>query len=250
MEKLVVVIPAFNERENIDNLVNSLEKLAASFNEVRLKVVFVDDGSVDGTGEYFLERIKKSNVPFKVIFLSRNFGKDSAVRTGLGEEEGDYYVIVDADGQTPLSYIPLMYKKLKETGVEVCSACKRKEAYRFPRKFLSALFFFLVKLLKVKELRGGYSDFKLFTRKVRDCVLSSQERDMVVRNYIEWMKFPETTIEFIPVKSRKTSFSFSRLFFLGLKSIFYFSPVLLRFNFVPLCCNNCVYLNEINTSFY
>ena len=103
---LSIVVPVFNERTMLpvflENLLPILQSLA-----LKSEVVFVDDGSQDGSAEYLKQMISK--MPgIKLLKLSRNFGKEAAVTAGLEHCGGDAVIVMDADLQDPPKYIPAM----------------------------------------------------------------------------------------------------------------------------------------------
>jgi dolichol-phosphate mannosyltransferase len=232
MKRLAVIVPALNESRRIDTVVAGVRgiqvELAAPGFQVLL--VLVDDGSRDGTFAQFAGRLAGEGIAAKLIRLARNFGKDSAVLAGLQEVEADFYVIVDADGQTPFSLVPAMQRRLAEEKAEVVYAVKEQEAYAWGRRFLTSAFFFLARKLGIRELKKGSSDFMLFSRNVRDQLLRMQENGLVVRNLVRWLGLPSCEVPFTPGASSGTAFTFRRLFLLALRSIISFSHVL-RINF-------------------
>ena len=165
-----------------------------------------------------------------MIRFVRNFGKDSAVFAGMQEMDADFYVIVDADGQTPFSLVPEMYRCSEEEKVEVVYAVKEQEPYHWLRRSLTALFFFIARKLGIRELKKGSSDFMLFSRSVRNRILQMQENGVVVRNLVRWLGMAFREITFKPGESDVTTFTFKELFLLGVRSIISFSHIL-RINF-------------------
>jgi glycosyltransferase involved in cell wall biosynthesis len=232
MKRLAVIIPALNESRRVETVIAGLGNIQSilSLLEVQVVLVLIDDGSRDNTFEIFANKLIGEKITAKLIRFVRNFGKDSAVFAGLQEIDGDFYVIVDADGQTPFSLVPEMYRRIVAENVEVVYAVKEQEPYHWLRRSLTAVFFFIARKLGIKELKKGSSDFMLFSRSVRNSLLQMQEREIVIRNLVRWLGMPSVEITFKPGESAVTAFTFKKLFLLGVRSIISFSHVL-RINF-------------------
>ncbi len=229
---LVVVVPAFDEAHRAGEVLDGLAALRGPLAELGLtpRLVVVDDGSRDGTAEAFRSLAAGRPFPVRIVRFQRNFGKDAAMLAGLTHGEGDLYVLVDADGQTPFAKIPEMARTLLADRTEVVYAVKESEPYGPARRALTNLFFFLARKLGIKELRKGSSDFMLFSRRVRDRLLSLPEQEVVVRNLVRWLGEPCSTLTFAPPRAEGSRWSTRQLFWLAMKSILSFSHVL-RINF-------------------
>ena len=127
IKKVSVVIPVFNERENVPILYRKLKEVLQSLS-VDYEIIFVDDGSTDGTTEV-LEEIGKSDQKVKVIEFSRNFGQTPAMVAGIDHSSGDVIVTMDGDLQNDPEDIPRLLEKIKE-GYDVVSGWRkdRKDA--------------------------------------------------------------------------------------------------------------------------
>jgi polyisoprenyl-phosphate glycosyltransferase len=232
MKQLAVLIPALNESQRVETVIAGLRGIQAGLSAASVQVVLVliDDGSRDNTFEIFAKRLGEEKIAAKLIRFVRNFGKDNAVLAGLQELEADFYVIADADGQTPFSLVPDMYRRIEGTVVDVVYAVKEQEPYHWLRRFLTAMFFFMARKLGIRELKKGSSDFMLFSRSVRDRLLLMQENGIVIRNLVRWMGMASVEMMFKPGDSDRTTFTFRKLFLLGMRSIISFSHIL-RINF-------------------
>jgi glycosyltransferase involved in cell wall biosynthesis len=232
MKRLAVLVPALNESKRVGTVIDGLRRIRSglSSSEINVVLVLIDDGSRDETYEAFARKLHEERMPAKLIRFVRNFGKDSAVFAGLQELEADFYVIVDADGQTPFSLVPEMYRCMEKEKVDVVYAVKEQEPYHWLRRALTAAFFFMARKLGIRELKKGSSDFIFFSRLVRDRILSMPENGIVVRNMVRWLGMASHEIAFKPGESEVTAFTFKKLFMLGLRSIISFSHIL-RINF-------------------
>jgi glycosyltransferase involved in cell wall biosynthesis len=232
MKSLAIIIPALNESRRVETVISGLRSIQSGLSEsdVQVVLVLIDDGSRDDTFMVFEKRLSEEKIAAKLIRFVRNFGKDSAVFAGMEEMKADFYVIVDADGQTPFPLVPEMYRCIEKENVEVVYAVKEQEPYHWLRRSLTAIFFFVVRKLGIKELKKGSSDFMLFSRLVRDRLLLMRENGIVVRNLVRWLGMASREISFKPGESDVTTFTFKKLFLLGIRSIISFSHIL-RINF-------------------
>jgi glycosyltransferase involved in cell wall biosynthesis len=134
---LSVVIPVFNEREALEPLFRELEAACARVG-LPWEVVFVDDGSTDGSGE-LLERLAGEHAPVRVVRLRRNFGKSAALRVGFEMSRGAIVVTMDGDGQDDPAEIPALIAKLEE-GYDVVSGWKRERRDPLFKRWGSRMF--------------------------------------------------------------------------------------------------------------
>ena len=113
-ERLVVVIPVYNERECLSELFHRVHALRVKMQEILvIETLFVDDGSKDGSTE-ILQSLSQDHDFVRVITFPRNFGHQLAVTAGLDFAEGDYVAILDADLQDPPELLEPMFSRLKE----------------------------------------------------------------------------------------------------------------------------------------
>jgi len=127
---LSIVVPVFNEEKNVavlhEEILTVLEK-----NNLRGEIIFVDDGSTDGTAE----KIKKLR-PIKAIFFRRNFGQTAALDAGIRKAQGEVIITLDGDLQNDPADIPLLLEKMDE-GWDVVSGWRKDRKDPFSKKFLS-----------------------------------------------------------------------------------------------------------------
>jgi len=231
-KKIGILVPVFNEKKNIENLFDSYIKIIDKIKKLNLYpyLIIVDDGSTDETYDYSKEKISNVDFPCISIKLRKNFGKDMAILAGLQEEEMDFYVIVDADLQTPIELTPEMIKKMQKEKVEVVNGVKSEEPYNIFRKIFTFIFYKVSKLLGIKEVKKGYSDFILFTNNVRSSLLNLKEKEFVLRSMLHWFKFKEADLYFKPKPTKKSNFSLGKLFSIAVRTLVTFSNFL-RINF-------------------
>lgn len=210
MSLISLVIPAFNEEENIDNTIDTLTGILKD-QSFDYELVFVNDGSRDKTYELIENRAKSDN-HVKGISFSRNFGKEAAIFAGLSAAVGDATVVLDCDLQHPPTLIPKMVELWNE-GFEVVEGVKSSRGKEsLFHKICAGLFYKIMSKL-VKIDMSATSDYKLLDRKVVDALLNLTERNTFFRALSFWVGFKSVKIEY-EVEERKfgtTKWSFGSL---------------------------------------
>ena len=113
MNKIVTIIPCFNEESTIDHLHNRLINVLENETNYEYQVIYIDDGSIDNTWKK-IQILAKNNNCIQGIKLSRNFGHQNALSAGLEAASGDLTFIIDADLQDPPELLPKMIKKIEQ----------------------------------------------------------------------------------------------------------------------------------------
>lgn len=163
---LSVIIPFFNEREVIPELVNELNSYFSKNKELRAEVVFVDDGSTDGS----LELLEGQNHIFysaKLIRLSRNFGSHAALRAGILNSSAGVVTYISADLQEPLELIKELYEKYKE-GNDIVLAYRSAVNVGIMEKLFSRLYALLMRRFVFPAFPKRNFDIVMFNKKVKD----------------------------------------------------------------------------------
>jgi len=226
MPLLSIVIPAYNEEDNIDYVVSTLKQVLDN-EMIDFEIIFVDDGSNDLT----FKRIKEQSLIAKNIYgyrLSRNFGKEAAMWAGLGKINGDCCIVMDCDLQHPADIIPRMFGLWKE-GYEIVEGIKVRGKESVLYKMFSGVFYRLISFLSGFDMRSS-SDFKLLDRRVVNELMELKERNAFFRGLSFWVGFNSTKIEY-KVADRKHSMSKWKPFGLvkyGLNNIIGFSTAPLQ----------------------
>ena len=205
-----LVIPSFNEEENIDNTVNTLKTILDS-EDFDYELIFVNDGSSDKTFDKVVEASERDE-RVKGISFSRNFGKEAAIFAGLQAAVGDACVVIDCDLQHPPALIHEMVAKWRE-GYEVVEGVKSSRGREgLFHKMCAGLFYRIMSRLIKIDMRST-SDYKLIDRKVVNVLLSLTERNTFFRALTFWVGFKSTKLEY-DVEERKfgsTKWSFMSL---------------------------------------
>lgn len=193
MAFISLVIPAYNEEENIQNTVNVLTKIMDDTHE-EYELIFINDGSRDATFAKVLEA-SKEKPQVKGISFSRNFGKEAAIFAGLEIASGDAVVVLDCDLQHPPTLIPDMMKLWKE-GFEVVEGVKSSRGKESLFHKICAGTFYSIMSHLIKIDMKATSDYKLLDRKVVDELIKLKEHNTFFRALSFWVGFKSTKIEY------------------------------------------------------
>ncbi|MCM1188885.1 MAG: glycosyltransferase family 2 protein [bacterium] len=199
MALLSIVLPAYNEEQNIANTADVLSRLLSE-NEIDYELIFISDGSRDGTYGEIL-RASKANLRIKGAEFSRNFGKEAGIFAGLELASGDAVIVMDCDLQHPPQVIPKMWKLWKE-GAEVVEGIKSSRGRESLGYKLSAGLFYRIMSRLIRMDMCASSDFKLLDRRVVDVLLSLPERNTFFRALSFWAGFRTEKVEY-EVQERK-----------------------------------------------
>ena len=188
-----LIIPSYNEEENISITADTLTKIMDDTKE-DYELLFINDGSKDATYDRIRE-VSKENPHVKGLSFSRNFGKEAAIFAGLSASSGDAVVVLDCDLQHPPTLIPDMLKLWHE-GFEVVEGVKSSRGKEgIFHKAAAGLFYDIMsKLIKI-DMRAT-SDYKLMDRKVVDVLLNLTERNTFFRALTFWVGFKTTKLEY------------------------------------------------------
>lgn len=215
-----IVIPIFNESENIHLLYRELMDTRVAIAEL----IFVDDGSTDNSLEQ-IETLAKADPRVKAISFSRNFGHQAALIAGMHTAAGELILIMDGDLQHPPSLIPEMLAKHQE-GFDLVSARRvDTEQASLLKKWSSGLYYRFLNFIAETHIEEQVADFRLFSRKVLESVLKFEEREPFVRGIFSWVGFRTAVVPFQapPRQHGSTKYSWTRMMSLGIRGAVSFS---------------------------
>ena len=191
MDKISLVVPCFNEQDNIVPFYDAILKV---FNDIpaTFELMFVDDGSSDSTFER-IQALHEKDERVKCISFSRNFGKEAALFAGIRNIDGDCTVVLDADLQHPPVLIKEMYKLWRE-GYEVVEGIKQARGKESAiHGFFTKLFYRMISHAVRIDMVNS-SDYKLLDRKVTDELAKLKERNTFFRALSFWVGFKTTSV--------------------------------------------------------
>ena len=193
MKKVIsVVVPAYNEEVVIKEFLDDELKPALEVLDYDFEIIVVNDGSTDGT----LEKVEKTKIRklynVRIVSLVRNFGKEAALSAGLSEAKGDAVIMIDADGQHPVSALSEMVTKWKK-GAKVVTALRGHNTTK--HRMASKTYYGLMRLMGNKKMVVGALDYRLVDRTVVDEFNRLTERTRMVRGLIDWLGYPQEYVK-------------------------------------------------------
>jgi dolichol-phosphate mannosyltransferase len=189
---LSVVAPVYNEEALIDEF---YARVCAALEGLEFELVLVDDGSKDGSVAA-LEQLAEADPRVRVVFLSRNFGHQTALTAGLDHAIGDAVVMLDADLQDPPELIPKMLDHWR-SGCDVVYAVREQREGESRFKLATARWFYrLFDWLAQVELQHNSGDFRLLDRRALDALLSMRERNRFLRGMTVWVGYTQAAVPY------------------------------------------------------
>ena len=190
---LSVILPSYNEEKMIAKATARMAEILQP-EKIDYELLFIDDGSRDGTWAQINEAAEKDSHVVGVHF-SRNFGKEAAMFAGLEQAKGDCCVVIDCDLQHPPEKIVEMYR-LWEQGYEVVEGIKEDRGEESGlHKFAANSFYGLISKATGMDMSSS-SDFKLLDRKVVDTLNSLPERNVFFRALSFWVGYKKTSVSY------------------------------------------------------
>lgn len=228
MELLSVIVPCYNEEENISFFYEELMKNSSFFEEKKLdlEVIYIDDGSKDQTVSEIKKLAGKDN-RVKMISFSRNFGKEAAIFAGFQKAKGDYVVMMDADLQDPPALLPEMFSYIEQGYDSVATRRVSRKGEPAIRSFFARMFYKLMNKISKADIVDGARDYRLMTRQVVDSILSMGEYNRFSKGIFGWVGYETKWIEYENVERLhgETKWSFWKLFIYSIEGITAFSTV-------------------------
>ena len=223
-----VVIPSYNEEENINELYNRIQKIFSKINIVDYEIIFIENGSSDKSLS-ILKQINSKDQKVKIISLSRNFGYQNAIFAGLDYSKKDNVFILDGDLQDPPELVEEFIKKIGD-GYDVVYGVKKKREATLIKKIGYKIFYYFYQKLSEIYVPKEVGEFCLINRKVVNHLLKLNEKNLFLRGLRSWMGFKQIGIEYSRFDRNKGNpkFSFYDAFVLGLDGIISFTMVPLR----------------------
>ena len=230
MKKISLILPCFNEEENIHEMFNFCKNTLQKGFEY--EYIFVNDGSEDNTFNEITTLIS-NNISENIVGIdfSRNFGKEAAILAGLEKSQGDYIAIIDSDLQQDPKYINEMVEILEnDEEIKMVSAYQNKRKESKVLSFFKNSFYILINKISDTKFERNASDFRVFKKIVKEAILEINEYNRFSKGIFSWVGFKTTYIPYT-VKERykgKTSWSFTKLFKYAIDGFVSYSTLPLR----------------------
>jgi polyisoprenyl-phosphate glycosyltransferase len=188
-----VVIPVLDERETLPTLRERLGSALANL-DADIELVFVDDGSTDGSAELTADWAR-AEPGIVLVRLSRNFGMEIAMSAGVDHASGDHVVLMHADLQDPPELIPEMLAKAR-AGADVVYARRIGSDESRMKRVLATAFYGLMRRLARVPYQGQAGDFRLMSRRVVDTIRAMPERRRFLRGMVAWVGYEQVPIDY------------------------------------------------------
>lgn len=192
---LSVVVPCYNEAEVLDETIPQLTTALEAIPGIRFEIIFIDDGSRDGT-LVRLHQAADADERVLVVSFARNFGHQIAVTAGTDVASGDAVVVIDADLQDPPEVIAEMVEKWRD-GYDVVYGTRSSRQGESAFKLATARAFYrLLNRFSEVPIPLDTGDFRLMDRRVVDCLKAMPERHRFVRGMVAWIGFNQIALPY------------------------------------------------------
>ena len=220
---LSVVIPVLDEEQGLPELRERLmSQLATADGPV--EVVYVDDGSTDGSAQ-LIESWIAAGDPAVLVSLSRNFGMEIAMSAGLDHARGEYVALMHADLQDPPELVPQMLAAARE-GADVVYARRIGREESWLKRTLATGFYTLMERLARTPYQGQAGDFRVMSRRVVDEIRRMPERRRFLRGMVAWVGYEQVPVDYRRAgRAQGRGASYPQLFRLALEALASFSDV-------------------------
>jgi len=224
---LSVIVPSFNEAENVKLFYEELAK-ELQYSPYDYEVIYVDDGSSDTT---LLELKELADMHYNVQYVSftRNFGKEAAILAGFQHAKGDCAVVIDADLQHPVALLHELLAGFEE-GYDQVIARRNRKGESLPRKVLSTMYYKIINRFIDVRIQNGVGDFRLLSRRAIDALLILSEGNRFSKGLFSWIGFEQKTVYYDNVSRQngESKWSFGNLINYGIEGIVSFNTRPLR----------------------
>lgn len=228
MKLLSVIVPCYNEEENVPFFYEEFMKNEAFFKEKEIdwELVYVDDGSKDGTAAE-VKKLHEKDERVHLLSFSRNFGKEAAMYAGLNRAKGDYAVLMDVDLQDPPALLPEMFSYMEQGYDSVATRRVSRKGEPPIRSFFARMFYRLMKRISKTEIMDGARDYRMMTRQMVDAILEMKEYNRFTKGIFGWVGFQTKWLEYENVERKKgeTKWNFWKLLLYSIDGITAFSTV-------------------------
>ena len=230
MMKLSLVVPCYNEAENVsafqDAVIQAFDSCGYDY-----EIIYVDDGSKDATMHNLRKLYAQQRCPVKVVSFSRNFGKEAGIFAGMGHASGEYISLIDVDLQQRPEIVREMVSILDEKPeYDVVAAYQDRRGESKVLSFFKKTFYSLINRLSDINLKSDASDFRTFRRSVAESILSLGEYHRFSKGIFAWVGYNTCFIPYVACEraAGTSKWNFRKLFNYAIEGIIGYSTKPLR----------------------
>ena len=227
---LTVIIPCYNEEENIRYFYEEFCKNDAYFlkHAIMYQLLFVDDGSTDKTVTE-IKNLHQKDKRIKLISFSRNFGKEAAIYAGLQHASGNLVAIMDVDLQDPPSLLPQMIDEIFVGADQVVARRTARQGEPRIRSWFAKLFYKILNCFSQTKVMDGARDYRVMNTRVVEAVLSVTEKNRFSKGIFSWVGFNTKWVAYENVQRKygQTKWSFWQLWKYAFDGLTAYSTALL-----------------------
>lgn len=241
MKKVSILVPCYNEEQSLPLLYEELIKVIDNLPDYEWEMLFVNDGSKDGT-MHILASMREKDKRVNYLDLSRNFGKENAMLAGFDFVTGDCMILMDADLQDPPTLMPEMLKEWENGYQDVYAKRRDRGKESWLRKKLSMLFYKILDHSTRFDVLQNVGDFRLLDRQCIDALRRMRETERYTKGMFCWIGFNKKEVVFDrgDRKAGDSKWNFKSLFNLAIEGITSFTTAPLRFAtiigfFIAIC---------------
>ena len=226
--KISLVVPVFNEEQTVADFYRAVRQ-EPSLQAHTVEIVFINDGSTDGTAEA-AETLALVDHDVMLINFSRNFGKEAALFAGLEYATGDAVVPMDVDLQDPVDVVPRLIAEWQRGADMVLAKRRDRSSDGYLKRNTASLFYRLLNLIAYTHIEENVGDFRLMDRKVVDVIKALPEQQLFMKGVLSWAGFTVAIVEYdrAPRAAGQSKFNGWKLWNLALDGITSFSTLPLR----------------------
>lgn len=194
--RLSLVVPVFNESETVELFICTVAEVFEKEHGISLEMVFVNDGSTDGTLEALI-RLQQKDSRIRVVDLSRNFGKEAALTAGLQASKGQVVVPIDVDLQDPPELILKMIQKWRQGYEVVLGRRINRDSDTFAKRASANWFYRIHNRIATPKLPENVGDFRLMDRRVVEALEALPESRRFMKGLFAWIGFRTAYVDYI-----------------------------------------------------
>ncbi|MEZ5496545.1 MAG: glycosyltransferase family 2 protein [Gammaproteobacteria bacterium] len=229
MTDLQIIVPVFNEQEVVDLFYEKMKQVLQTC-DADWTILFVDDGSTDGTVKH-IEFLQHKDKRVGYLTLSRNFGKEYALTAGLDYADAEVVVVIDVDLQDPPELIPEMLDLWHEGYDVVYATRNEREGETYMKKATASWFYRIINSMSKISIPKDTGDYRLIDMKAVRALRKLRESNRFMKGLFAWVGYKQKAIYFDRKKrvAGSTKWNFRKLFSFAVDGITSFSYMPLRF---------------------